>query len=151
MPAPIAAQRIEMRSRVLRVIDGDTLELEDRQRVRLLGLDAPEMASDAHPAEPWAVESAGWLSDQTLGHMIRLQTDASATDKYGRTLAWVYTESGTLINAEALRYGMARLLDDYGLPPDLEPSLRQAESEAKIRRRGVWSDKAKMRRKTTDR
>jgi endonuclease YncB( thermonuclease family) len=120
------------------VIDGDTLDLTDGRRVRLLGIDAPEAGFDGEEPEPWAAESTQWLRDRVEGRPVRLRIDEVEKDRYGRTLAWIFDEQATLINRQMLAEGQARLLADFGLPIDLEPSLRAAESEARLAKLGLW-------------
>lgn len=48
-----------------------------------------------------------------------------------------------MVNERMLREGFVKLLDDFGLPADLEPELRKAEAEARVRRVGVWARKSK--------
>lgn len=127
------------------VIDGDTFELNDGRRVRMLGIDAPEIASPDHPAEPGADDSAQWLHSQLESRSVNLQI--TGVDRYGRTLAWVYKADGTLVNLLSLSEGMSQLLDAFGLPTDLEPALRQASSEAQIRRQGIWKIRRVRERK----
>lgn len=127
------------------VIDGDTLDLEDGRRVRLLGIDAPEMGFDGGTAEPLALQSTDWLKDRVEGRRVQLRIDSPKLDRYKRTLAWVFDDQGRLVNRDILLDGYAELLDSFGLPQDLEPSLREAESEARIRRIGIWQPKQKSR------
>ncbi len=124
---------------VRHVIDGDTIDLADDRRVRLLGIDAPEEGFGGKPAEPSSEESTAWLRMRIEGREMRLRVDSRERDRYGRLLAWVFEPDGTLINELALSEGHARLLADYGLPADLEPSLRAAECEAKLAKRGMWA------------
>ncbi|MFN9717983.1 MAG: thermonuclease family protein [Planctomycetota bacterium] len=127
------------------VIDGDTLDLDDGRRVRLLGIDAPEMGFDGGTAEPFAQKSTDWLKDRVEGRRVQLRIDSPKLDRYQRTLAWVFDDQGRLVNRDILLDGYARLLDSFGLPQDLEPSLREAESEARIRRVGLWQPKQQGR------
>ena len=121
------------------VIDGDTVDLDDGRRVRLLGIDAPEAGFQNKTAEPWSEESTAWLRDRVEGRNVQLRIDSGEKDRYGRTLAWIFDADGTLINQESLLQGHAKLLPDFGLPADLEPALREAESEARLQKRGLWS------------
>ena len=123
---------------VRRVIDGDTFELTDNQRVRMLGIDAPEAGFDGTTAEPYSGESSQWLRNRIEGRSIQLRIESRRKDRYGRLLAWVFEQDGTLVNQRMLTEGQARLLPDFGLPPDLEPTLRAAESEARVAKRGLW-------------
>jgi endonuclease YncB( thermonuclease family) len=123
------------------VIDGDTFDLQDKRRVRLLGIDAPELPHLDKPGEYWAPESTAWLKNLIEGHNVTLQFQGK--DKYGRHLAWAWTADGRLINQASLNAGMSRLLDAFGLPADLEPALRQAESEARLLKKGLWNKSRK--------
>jgi micrococcal nuclease len=127
------------------VLDGDTFDLTDGRRVRMLGIDAPEAASPDHPAEPCADDSTQWLRSRIEARSVNLQI--TGLDRYGRSLAWVQEADGTLVNLLSLSAGMSRLLDSFGLPADLEPSLRQATSEAQILRRGIWKKRGPGERK----
>ncbi|MFM7036946.1 MAG: thermonuclease family protein [Planctomycetaceae bacterium] len=127
------------------VIDGDTFELADGRRVRMLGIDAPEAASPEHPAEPCADDSTTWLRSRIESRPVNLQI--TGRDRYGRSLAWVHETDGTLVNLLSLSQGMSRLLDTFGLPADLEPSLRQAASEAQILQLGVWKKRSSGERR----
>lgn len=130
------------------VIDGDTVDLEDGRRVRLLGIDAPEVGFNEKPAEAWAEESTLWLRDRLEGRQVQLRVDEKMKDRYGRTLAWIFDEQNVLINRELLAEGHAKLLPDYGLPADLELTLREAESEARVQRLGVWATAQKQRQRS---
>ena len=128
---------------VQRVIDGDTFDLDDGTRVRMLGIDAPEAGFGDKTPQPFSAEATAWLKDRIEGHEVALRIDYPRTDRYGRTLAWVFEPDGTLVNEEMLREGRVKLLADFGLPADLEPVLRKAEAEARIRKVGVWARKKK--------
>jgi micrococcal nuclease len=121
------------------VIDGDTLELDDGRRVRLLGIDAPEMGFHDKQSDPFAAESTDWLRREVEGRAVTLRLGPRQTDRYGRTLAWVYDRDGGLLNQRCLEEGMARLLDKFGLPPELEPELRHAQEKARLAGRGLWA------------
>lgn len=123
---------------VIRVIDGDTLELDDRRRVRLLGVDAPELGRDDRPAEPGAEAARDWLREQLENRTVQLRYGPDRLDHYGRTLAWVSTTDGTLINRRLLAEGHARLLTRFGLPAEHSEALHRAAAEARVRRRGIW-------------
>ncbi len=125
------------------VIDGDTFELSDGRRVRMLGIDAPEAGYHDKPVEYYGPESTEWLRDRIERREVGLEI--TGRDNYGRTLAWVYELNGSLVNRESLSEGYSRLLDSFGLPLQLEPSLRQAESEARILKKGIWQKRRTRR------
>lgn len=128
---------------VQHVIDGDTFVLDDGRHVRMLGIDAPEAGFGDKSPELFSAEATEWLRDRIEDHEVALRIDYPKTDRYGRTLAWVFEPDGTLVNQQMLSAGRVRLLADFGLPADLEPTLRQAESEARIRKIGLWAPKRK--------
>lgn len=133
--SPESRESVTVRS----VIDGDTFDLTDDRRVRMLGIDAPEKGFKGKIAEPYSDESTAWLRDRVEGREVQLRIDAREKDQFGRLLAWVFDPDGTLINQQILSVGHAKLLPDFGLPLDLEPSLRAAESDAKAAKRGLWA------------
>lgn len=120
------------------VIDGDTFDLTDGRRVRMLGIDAPESGFHGKPTEPYSAESTAWLRDRIEGRQVQLRIDGNQKDRYDRLLAWVFDDKQILINQQMLAEGQAKLLADFGLPLDLEPALRTAESEARIQKLGLW-------------
>ncbi len=124
---------------VKRVSDGDTfVSEEDNKRVRLIGVNAPELEREDHEEEFYAKEATEWLRDRIDGRRVTLRFGPDEEDQYGRILAWVYAEDGVLINQEILELGNARLLARFGLPPDLEPGLRAAEAAARAQKLGIW-------------
>ena len=125
--------------RVTRVIDGDTVEVEDGRRIRLLGIDAPEIGYNGDPSEKGAAASQEWLRQRIKGASVQLRYGPERLDRYGRTLAWIFMPGGELINKELLEAGQARLLTRFGLPADLSPELYQATATARVQRRGIWS------------
>lgn len=120
------------------VIDGDTFETADGARVRLLGIDSPEVAHHDKPGEPWGEESAKWLKEQIENRTVILEESTVQKDRYGRLLGWIYLQDGTLINERCLAEGHAELLDRFGLPAAYEARLRAAASKGKSQQRGMW-------------
>lgn len=110
-PSPAASQTEgEARSvTVEHVLDGDTIIVDGDERVRLLGVDAPEVSHNGSIAEPCANEAAT-LSTTTLesAKTVELVTDDSqpATDRFGRTLAYVEAD-GADMSAKLLETGLA--------------------------------------------
>lgn len=134
-PAPIeitneAATTNSEVSTVLAVIDGDTIELTSGKRVRLVGIDAPEMQGCfANEAKEEVVRL---VSQKT----IRLEKDISDVDKYGRLLRYIYVDN-LFLDDHLVRQGFARVM---GIPPDTKfyGQLKVAEQEAREQKRGLW-------------
>jgi micrococcal nuclease len=122
---------------VVRVIDGDTLVLAGGARVRLLGIDAPEMERDGHPADFLAHKAKAVLTALTLKRWIGLEYDRLRYDHYGRLLAYLVLPDHTLVNAALVRQGLARV---YIIAPNLghREDLLAAQREAIEARRGIW-------------
>jgi micrococcal nuclease len=146
-PAPSPAMEGE-RARVVRVVDGDTLLVEVHgrtERVRYVGIDAPELARDdaAVPAECWAAEAATIHAELVEGVELQLQRDTSDRDRFGRLLRHariaVGDEDGRLLHVgeELVRRGAARA---RSYPPDTawDARLAEAESGARSERAGLW-------------
>ncbi len=119
------------------VLDGDTFDTTAGQRIRLLGIDAPEIAHKDSAGEPFGPQSTEWLRGKIQGRKVKLTFDKREKDHYGRILAWVWVDD-ELINESSLRTGNARLLDKFGLPVDLEEQLRAAEADAQVQHLGLW-------------
>jgi endonuclease YncB( thermonuclease family) len=107
-PTPQALAQSATKQTVKRVIDGDTIELANGSRVRLLQIDTPESTTSK---ECWGPEASNHLK-QVLppGTIISLEVDAKLDkkDKYGRLLRYVRnTKTGGLINLELVRDGFA--------------------------------------------
>lgn len=131
------AERRSRVAEVLAVLDGDTLVIVGGERVRLIGIDAPEVAHGATPAECHGDEAAVALGRLTpLGGAVRLKFDVERHDRYGRTLAYVWVDD-TFVNAALVRDGHAR---PRTVGPNVvhQRDLEAAGSQAHARRVGVW-------------
>jgi micrococcal nuclease len=100
---------------VERVVDGDTLDLRiggRDERVRLIGIDTPELHTDTGVPECFAVEATGFIgAELAVGSEVRLERDIVGRDDYGRLLAYVYRRvDGVLINELVVARGYARPL-----------------------------------------
>lgn len=126
------------------VLDGDTLRLGDcnGEDIRLLGINAPEIAHDGNPAECYGDASGRWLSDLLLNQKVTLRFDDTCTDTYGRTLAYVYhTLPGTtdeyLVNEASVREGQSRVFEDFD-DIQLATVLYSAQDYAQNQGVGLW-------------
>ena len=128
---------------VVQVVDGDTLVLAGGIKVRVLGIDAPEMEKDGRPADFLAHQAKATLGELTLNRKITLSFDRLRYDHYGRLLAYLFLPDHTLVNAEMVRLGMARV---YFIAPNLryQKVLVAAQQEAIGAQRGVWQQLLKQ-------
>ena len=99
-----------MRGLVKWVDDGDSIGIAGGERVRYLGINAPELAHDREPSEPYGEEARIFNEQLVLGRWVRLELGDERRDRYGRLLAYVFLEDGRFINGELVRQGFAHLL-----------------------------------------
>jgi micrococcal nuclease len=118
------------------VIDGDTVDVASVGRVRLLGIDAPELAHGYDTAAPFAREARERLVSLVLNRWVRLEQEGERFDVYARHLAYVVREDGMFVNAVLVRDGLARVTARVML--SRLPELQRAEDEARAFRRGMW-------------
>jgi micrococcal nuclease len=124
-------------AKVIRVIDGDTIEIEGGERVRYIGIDAPETVEPRKAAECFGPEATAKNKELVEGKTVRLEKDLTDRDKYNRLLRYVYVGT-TLINQELVQLGFARA---WAYPPDLkyQDRIAQAQAAAKKMKNGLWS------------
>jgi micrococcal nuclease len=125
---------------VERVVDGDTLLLAGRERVRLIGVDAPEIAHRDHPHdEPSGRAARDFTRELAEGERVTLSFDPNdgPRDRYGRTLAYVTLPDGRLLNLEIIRAGWAEAYRAFGYVRKRE--FMAAEREARAAKRGMWA------------
>lgn len=119
------------------VVDGDTIVLQDGRHVRYTGIDTPEIDHKNHRAAPMGYEAQSMNRQLVEGWHLRLVYDREKTDRYGRTLAYVYRSDGLFVNAELLKQGYAYVL--YRFPnTSKEEILLSAQRDAMGKGRGIW-------------
>jgi micrococcal nuclease len=137
-----AAVPIDTQVKVIRVSDGDTIEVaslrhpEAKDKVRLLGIDAPE------PAEKGAKEATNALTELLKDREIHLEFDEPGVvqrDKSNRVLGYVLLNDSNL-NIELVRRGLAKVSSKHG-GARFSEELRNAEEEARAAKIGVWQAK----------
>jgi endonuclease YncB( thermonuclease family) len=128
--------------RISRVVDGDTVHLAGGDRVRLIGLNTPELGRDGNPPEPLAREAREALAALTgASGRVLLVEGRDGRDRHGRRLAHLYGPGGRNLTAHMLRQGMGFHVAVAPNFTHLE-CLRAAEAEARAARVGVWSEPA---------
>jgi len=118
------------------VLDGDTIDVATIGRVRLLGIDAPEVAHTYETAAPFGRDARERLTSLVLHRWVRLERDGQERDVYDRHLAYVLTEDGQCVNTVLVREGLARV--SIRQPIARLDELQRAEREAQSARRGMW-------------
>jgi len=136
---------------VTRAVDGDTLVLENKERVRLIGIDTPEMhesnklyrdaqrsGQDVEAIKRLGRQAYEFTKKLVEGKRVRLEFDVERYDKYKRILAYVYLEDGTFVNAKIVEEGYASLMT---YPPNVKYAdlFLKLYRQARENRRGLWN------------
>jgi micrococcal nuclease len=137
---------------VKRAIDGDTLQLESGERLRLIGIDTPEVhdseklykdsrrsGEDVAKIKELGRRAWDFTRSLTEGKRLSLEFDVERHDKYGRLLAYAYLKDGTFVNARIVEEGYASLMT---FPPNVKYAglLSKLYRQAREQRRGLWRD-----------
>lgn len=119
------------------VFDGDTLVLADGQKVRLLGINTPEVQHRNQQEEAGAEAAKQWLLAHTQNTRVRLEYGAERLDKYNRLLAHVFTEKNEHLNLQLVAEGLATVVI---YPTNLlyVTELTAAEDKARLANKGLW-------------
>jgi micrococcal nuclease len=118
------------------VIDGNTIDVATVGRVRLIGIDAPEIGHGLASSAPFGREARERLTTLVWHRWVRLEREGLAGDVSNRHLAYVITGDGQFVNAVLVREGLARVSARHPLTRLAE--LQRAEAEAQSTRRGMW-------------
>ena len=130
------------RAEVVAVIDGDTLKVAmdgGEIRVRIIGIDTPEIGRDGEPSECYADEARRFVDELVYRRTVDLSPDLTQgdTDKYGRLLRHVYVD-GTDVALAMLEAGAGREYT-YDAPYAGRQAYQAAELDAREAGRGLWS------------
>lgn len=115
--------------------DGDTLWLSGIGKVRLIGVDTPEVYGDD---ECYGRQASAFVERTLpLGSTVRYRLGTEERDRYGRALAYVYLDGGRFLNLLLVRRGFAQVLT---VPPNVEFAERFARAARRARAagRGLW-------------
>ncbi|OGY43005.1 MAG: hypothetical protein A2Y67_03395 [Candidatus Buchananbacteria bacterium RBG_13_39_9] len=125
--------------KVIRVVDGDTIVLDTKAKVRLLGVDTPELHHPKKPVQCFAQEAKDFTARQVLNQKVKLTFEGQRQDRYGRLLAWVWYGPGykKLLNAEIIKWGYGFSYRKY--PTSRLEEFNRLEKEARENQRGLWS------------
>ena len=136
---PSMPQGVQGPYTVLKVVDGDTIHVSangQKLKIRMIGLDTPETVDPRKPVQCFGLEASAQAKTILGGQSVYLETDPSqdTIDKYGRTLAYVWTESGRLFNLDMIADGYA-FEYTYDLPYRYQADLA-AQNDARTQSAG---------------
>lgn len=125
---------------VVDAVDGDTIDVRvggRTERVRLIGVDTPELHDRRRTVRALAQEAARFTRSHLVGRRVGLELDVQTHDRFGRLLAYVWV-SGRLYNLVLLEEGYARVLT---VPPNVRYAerFRACERMARERALGLWA------------
>ena len=144
--AELAKGQLDVGWRVIRVVDGDTVEVTRQGRsltLRLIGIDTPETVHPTEPVQCFGPQASQFATRNLLGEPVTLEYDQSQgrLDYYGRTLGYVWTTAGrpTLFNGQVVKrgFGYEYTYDD---PYAWQAEFRRAETRAQQGNRGLWKE-----------
>lgn len=137
---------------VKRVVDGDTFLLGNGQRVRLIGIDTPELhvskklyrdakrtRKDINSIQAQGELSYKFAKKMAEAKFVRVEFDIERYDKYGRLLGYVFLEDGTFVNAKIIEEGYANILT---IPPNVkyQKLFLELERQARNSKKGLWKE-----------
>jgi micrococcal nuclease len=122
---------------VTRVVDGDTLIVQSVGRVRLIGVDTPETVDPRRPVQFFGKEASAFTSRMAQDKVVRLDFDVERTDRFGRTLAYVYLPDGTSLNAEIVKQGYGHAYTQF--PFRYSAEFQGYERDAREASLGLWA------------
>ena len=122
---------------VRKVIDGDTIELQDGRKVRYIEVNTPETVHPNKKVECFGKEASNFNKKLVEGKEVELEKDVSEADRYGRLLRYVYV-NGLFVNEYLVKEGYANIST---FPPDVKYKdlFINAEGQAREGNKGLWS------------
>ncbi|MBI5470687.1 thermonuclease family protein [Candidatus Kaiserbacteria bacterium] len=129
---------------VARVVDGDTIVVYmngKNVKVRLIGLDTPEIVDPRKPVQCFAKEASDKAKEMLTGKSVRLEQDPTQDtyDKYGRLLAYVFLPDGTNFEKYMIAEGYGHEYA-YRIPHKYQAEFEAAEKQALETKKGLWAD-----------
>ncbi|MFK5893211.1 MAG: thermonuclease family protein [Pseudomonadota bacterium] len=123
------------------IFDGDTILLKDGRKIRLIGINTPEIGRKGRPSQAFAQKAK-----QTLrlllsqSQYLHLAYDVEKKDRYKRTLAYIYLQDGTDVQAKLLLSGLATSIVVKANEKNLS-CYRRLEEKARKKHLGIWQQK----------
>lgn len=128
---------------VIKVIDGDTIDVMidgNIERLRLIGIDTPEIVDPRKPVQCFGTEASSKAKSLLSGAKVVLEQDTSQgeRDSYGRLLVYVFLQDGTNFNQHMIAEGYAHEYT-YRIPYKYQSEFKAAQTEARNSQKGLWA------------
>jgi micrococcal nuclease len=124
------------------VYDGDTIKVKfengSQERVRLIGIDTPEMDEKEENLRFYAYTAKRFSFYHLYNKKVELSYDKTLRDDYGRILAFVWFKDGILFNEFILKEGFASALLKFPFREDFRERFIRADREARALEKGMW-------------
>lgn len=137
--------------KITKVVDGDTVyaRFKDGQeeKVRLIGIDAPEINHPHKGLEPFGHEAEVYAREALHGATAWLEFDLGERDQYGRLLAYLWLSAPAEVNEKSIReqmFNAIMLTEGYAVQVTFEPNVKYYDyfsafaAEAKNKKKGLW-------------
>ena len=145
-----SSEHFDETSKIRYIHDGDTLHLNDGRKIRLIGINTPELARDGKPAEAFAFEARNALKSLfKKDTSIALVYGKDKKDRYGRLLAHAFSTDGQNIQAILLKQGYANVIT---MPPNTQfvSCYLEMERYARCNKKGLWKTTSILEAKNLD-
>lgn len=131
--------------KVLRVVDGDTIHIDYNgkdEKVRFIGLDTPETKDPRKPIQCFGREATAKMTELVENKKVRLEFDRTQgeRDKYGRLLAFVYSEDNKNLAYEMIRQGYGNEYTYNSNPYKYQNEFKEAARKAREENKGLWAE-----------
>ncbi|MFH0840558.1 MAG: thermonuclease family protein [bacterium] len=129
---------------IVNIVDGDTIDINingKTERVRLIGIDTPELVDPRQEVECFAQEASDRAKEILTGQKVRLESDLTQgdRDKYNRLLRYVFLENGASLNQMMIEEGYAHEYT-YDLPYKYQEIFQTAEQGSRTSGLGLWKE-----------
>lgn len=146
LPPVAEAKSLHNYYQVVKVVDGDTIDVKldgQTERIRLLGINTPEVVDSRKPVECFGREASDKAHELLDGREVELEADATQTDRdrYNRLLRYVRIKEGLFYNLEIIKLGYAYEYT-YDLPYKHQADFKAAQQNAQTQKIGLWADGA---------
>jgi micrococcal nuclease len=123
---------------VSKVIDGDTIQLDNGETVKYIGIETPELNLKEGGSEFFARQAVKYNQKLVFMKKVRLEFDTEKKDKEGRTLAYVFIKN-VFVNAELVKLGYAKTSI---VPPNdkYKNVFLDCERKARQSEKGLWQE-----------
>lgn len=132
-------------AQVVKVVDGDTIEVElggVREKIRIIGIDTPETVDPRRGVQCFGKEASNFAKQTLAGKTVYLEADPTQADrdKYQRLLRFVFMNEGSV------DFGKLMIQEGFGheytydVPYKYQTQYKQAETEARTNKKGLWAD-----------